>query len=352
MKKPKHCPRKVLTILFTLAVFCIFTVTMLIISLIVIFLAHRKILNLNSPSAPQMSLIIAIFAISSILVGTVLSAILFRIPLKPFNYLIEGMNRLTAGDYKTRIYFGQSQIGKELASSFNCLADELQNTEMLRSDFINNFSHEFKTPIVSILGFAKLLNRGNLTEEQKKEYLTIIEEESARLSSMATNVLDLTKVENQMILTDLTQFNLSEQIRTCILLLEKKWEKKHLELSINFGEHMILANEEMLKQVWINLLDNAIKFTPEGERITINIHNEKTAFTITIKNTGSVIDEIDKDRIFNKFYQGDTSHACEGTGTGLAIVKKIIELHSGRVCAESKNNETIFSVILPQQDEP
>lgn len=131
---------------------------------------------------------------------------------------------------------------------------------MLRSDFINNFSHEFKTPIVSIAGFAKLLRRGNLTDEQKEEYLEVIEEESLRLSAMANNVLNLTRVENQTILTEVTRFNLSEQIRGAVLLLAEKWTPKNLYMDMQFGEHMICANEELLKQVWINLLDNAIKF--------------------------------------------------------------------------------------------
>ena len=116
------------------------------------------------------------------------------------------------------------------------MAEELENTKVLRGDFINNFSHEFKTPIVSIAGFAKLLKRGNLTGQQKKEYLDIIEEEALRLSAMATNVMNMTKVENQTILTDISEYNLSEQLRSCILLLERDWERKDLELQLDFGE--------------------------------------------------------------------------------------------------------------------
>lgn len=151
------------------------------------------------------------------------------------------------------------------------MAEELENTQMLRSDFINNFSHEFKTPIVSIAGFAKLLRRGNLTDAQKEEYLAIIEEESLRLAAMATNVMNLTKVENQTILTDLTTFNLSEQIRACVLLLEEKWSRKELDLDLEFPEYTIRANEELLKQVWINLLDNAIKYSPNYGEIGVRI---------------------------------------------------------------------------------
>lgn len=187
-----------------------------------------------------------------------------KIILKPIKRIIDQLDRLASGDFKTRLHFGKPIADhptfKQVEKSFNRAAEELDYTEMLRSDFINNFSHEFKTPIVSIAGFAKLLRRGNLTDEQKEEYLEVIEEESLRLSAMANNVLNLTRVENQTILTEVTRFNLSEQIRGAVLLLAEKWTPKNLYMDMQFGEHMICANEELLKQVWINLLDNAIKF--------------------------------------------------------------------------------------------
>ena len=226
------------------------------------------------------------------------------------------------------------------------LAEELQNTEMLRSDFINNFSHEFKTPIISIAGFAKLLKRGNLSEKQKLEYIDIIEEESLRLSYMATNVLNLTKVENQSILTDIMEFNLSEQIRSSVLLLENRWTKKHLEFSLEFEECNIFANEELLKQVWINLLDNAIKFSQEYGLIEVKIKEEQETYKVSVANAGYEIPQESMDKIFNKFYQADESHASEGNGVGLAIVKKIVELHKGSVVVESKNGITVFEITL------
>ncbi len=165
--------------------------------------------------------------------------------------LIQQINRLAAGDYSARLRFGRAFSSLpgmiSLAESFNKMATELQSTEMLRHDFINNFSHEFKTPIVSIAGFAKLLRRGGLTEPQKEEYLAIIEEESLRLADMATNVLNLTKIENQTILTNVSSFDLSEQIRACILLLESKWTAKNIGFRIDFDEFEITANEEQLQ---------------------------------------------------------------------------------------------------------
>ena len=227
------------------------------------------------------------------------------------------------------------------------MAEELENTEMLRGDFINNFSHEFKTPIVSIAGLAKLVNKGDLDEEQRSQYLNTIESESLRLADMATNVLNLTKVENQTILSEITEYNLSEQIRSCVLLLENKWTQKDIGLSLDFDEINIEGNEELLKQIWINLTDNAIKFSPKGGTVTIEIEEDSEYTTVRVKNTGSEISEADRRKIWNKFYQADKSHTTEGNGIGLAIVKRIVDLHGGEVDVESGNGEVCFSVALP-----
>lgn len=296
-------------------------------------------------------LLLVAFIISYV-VALFMTFLLSKIPLRPIRLLIEKMDRLTSGDYNVRIKLTKSLERhngvKELSESFNMLAEELGNTEMLRGDFINNFSHEFKTPIVSIAGFTKLLKKGNLTEEQKAEYLDIIEEESLRLSAMATNVLNLTKVENQTILTDVSAFNLSEQLRKCVLLSEGKWSKKNISFDLQFEEYMITAGEELLKQVWINLIDNAIKFSPEGATIAIDVSESDGELLISVCNEGEEITEEQKKRIFNKFYQADESHSSEGNGIGLALVKKVVELHKGTVSVESKSGKTIFEVNLPK----
>ena len=229
------------------------------------------------------------------------------------------------------------------------MASDLDGIEMFRNDFINNFSHEFKTPLVSITGFAKLLAKGNLSEEQKREYLLAIEEESARLSYLATNVLKLTKVENQMILSDLSTFNLSEQIRSAVLLLEREWSEKKLELDLDFDDYEIEANEELLKEIWINLFDNAVKFTPRCGTVSISIDAKDENYIVTVSNTGSTIHEEKRERIFKKFYQTDESHATKGNGIGLAIVKKIVDLHSGEITVKSENELTSFVVLLPKK---
>lgn len=284
--------------------------------------------------------------------GVVIAAFLSRKGLIYVNRIINRMNRLASGDYKARLSYGVPICYHptiiEVTNSFNRMAEELEKTEMLRMDFINNLSHEFKTPIVSIAGFAKLLKKENLTEEQRKEYLDIIEEEARRLAAMATNVLNMTKVENQTILTDISKYNLSEQIRSSILLLEEIWTKKNLEFNLEFGEHFICANEELLKEVWINLLHNAVKFAPENGEISIKMEERGEKIFTAISNPAEKITKEEQRKIFNKFYQLDESHSTEGNGIGLVIVKRVVELHKGKVSVDWENGMVTFGVELPK----
>ncbi len=295
---------------------------------------------------------VLLFACNSLVLGAILSGTVGKLPLKPVNKIITQMNRLASGDFKARLRFkgrlAKHPVAVEVCDSFNKMAEELENTEMLRSDFINNFSHEFKTPIVSVAGFAKLLKRGNLTEEQKAEYIDIIEEESLRLAAMATNVMNLTKYENQTILSDVQSFNLSEQIRSSILSLEGKWSKKKIEFSLNFSEYTVEGNKDMLRQVWINLIDNAIKFSPDGATVVADIKDEGKTYLVSVSNNGVQIPADRQKKIFNKFYQADESHSSEGNGIGLALVKSAVELHGGTVWVTSENGLTVFSVRLPK----
>mgnify|MGYP001111584256 FL=1 len=284
-------------------------------------------------------------------IGFVVVITATTIPLRPVSNLILQMNRLASGDFQARLKFGRLLTSHpafaELTDSFNKMAEELGNTEMLRNDFINNFSHEFKTPIVSVAGFAKVLKRGGLTPEQQAEYLNIIEAESLRLSYMATNVLNLTRIENQSILTNVSRFNLSEQIRSCILLLEHKWAPKELEWKLDFGEHEIWGNEELLKQVWINLIDNAVKFSAHGDIVEIRLAQKEQEIRVSVINSGPEIPAEAREKIFNKFYQADESHSSEGNGVGLAIVKRVAQLHGGRALVRSQGGITEFTVELP-----
>ena len=290
--------------------------------------------------------IIAVFILSGVLIGTIITAGISRLVLKPSWQLLSGVRRLAQGDFSVRIDLGGAYEMKELASNFNQLAQELENTEILRSDFINNFSHEFKTPIVSVKGLVELLKKNSLTVEKRVAYLRIIEEELDRVSDMATNILNLSKIENQTILTDVTEFNLSEQIRTCILLLEKKWSKKNIDFKLDFDEYNCFGNEDMLKQVWINLLDNAIKFSFDNSTVSVDIEETDTDLTVKITNSGETIPEEEFKNIFNKFYQKDKKALSEGNGIGLYIVSHVVKLHKGTVQVQSKDSLTTFTVTL------
>lgn len=342
-----------LLLMFVLVLFVSGLINSGVTTLVVYTLVKHGVLQFAADVVPDAGKLMVFSMLLSIPVGLLVAATVSKFPLKPVRDLIDGMDRLASGDFKTRVSVGKIMrrypAFVAVSDSFNKMAEELESTEMLRSDFINNFSHEFKTPIVSIAGFAKLLKRGNLSADQQQEYLSAIEEESMRLSYMATNVLSLTKVENQTILSDVSQYNLSEQIRSCILLLENKWSKKDIELQLDFGEHTVHANEELLKQVWINLLDNAVKFTPDGHTIQVRISELERSITVVVMNTGSEIPKESQGKIFHKFYQADESHSSQGNGVGLAIVKRITELHGGKVSVTSENEVTAFTVELPKK---
>jgi signal transduction histidine kinase len=338
-----------------LAIVCfIVLLSAVLLAIGLVFLLIRLNVFEGVPEEIRMSNIVLILILTSAVMGWALVLLLGKFPLKPINLLVDGLNSLAAGNFKTRISYKKNllknfQTFREIEATFNKLAKELESTEMLRSDFINNFSHEFKTPIVSIAGFAKLLKKGNLSEEQKAQYLEAIEEESMRLAYMATNILNMTKVENQEILSDITEFNLSEQVRFAVLLLEDKWVKKNVEFQLDFDEYTIEANEELLKQVWINLMDNAIKFSPRGAEVSLDIHEVGSSYHVSVSNRGQDIPKDKQKKLFNKFYQADESHAQEGNGIGLAIVKKIVDLHDGKVSFQSENGLTVFTVELPKK---
>ena len=352
MKKKEHTGRLALVLLISGIVFAANFIVMVLTIGVIYGLVHLGIIETTGGRVGLPGLL-KFFFYASLVMGCLLASLTGKITLKPIKRIIDQLDRLAGGDFRARLHFGKP-IGdhpafRQMEQSFNRAAEELEHTEMLRSDFINNFSHEFKTPIVSIAGFAKLLRHGNLTKEQREEYLQVIEEESLRLSAMANNVLNLTRVENQTILTEVTRFNLSEQIRSAVLLLGEKWMPKNLFMDMQFGEYIICANEELLKQVWINLLDNAIKFSEPDGTVTVAISEEGEELTVSVSNRGK---DIPKDRIrhiFNKFYQADESHSSEGNGIGLAVVKKACGLHGGTVSVKSENGTTTFTVRLPKQ---
>lgn len=269
--------------------------------------------------------------------------------LRPIHKVNRAMKKVSQGDFSIRLDEREctGEI-RELVSSYNHMAEELSGIEMFRTDFINNFSHEFKTPIVSIRGFARQLERGDLTDEQRREYTRIIAVESERLANMSANVLLLTKLENQQIVTDKRRYRLDEQLRGCILLLEKQWEEKEIELKLDLDELEYEGNEEMMSHIWVNLLNNAIKFSPQGGELEVSCMQVQSFIVTRVTDHGEGMDLGTQMRVFEKFYQGDSAHATEGNGLGLSLVKRIVDLCGGKVTVHSAPGKgTTFSVYLP-----
>ena len=342
-----------LAFLFSAIVFCALTVAVVASAVVTFLVVRSDIIPTTKEMVPIIWTTCAIMAAIAMIFGAMLALLSIKLPFRPILELMAAMDKLAEGDFHTRVkarFLQQKHPGLlALTQSFNKMAEQLENTEMLRSDFINNFSHEFKTPIVSIAGFAKLLRRGNLPEAEQAEYLAIIEEESLRLSYMATNVLNLTKIENQSILSDTAVYNVSEQLRSAVLLLEDEWMRKDLELQLDFDEYSICASEELMKQVFINLLDNAMKFAPEGGIVRVEVTQNDQDTRVAVSNDGPRIPGDQIEKIFRKFYQADESRTSKGNGIGLAIVRRVMELHGGSVEVNSDERWTTFTAILPKE---
>lgn len=296
-------------------------------------------------------ILMLIFLTVSVIIGTLLSAVATRSIIKPINDIKNAMKKVEQGDFTVKVdrtdTYGEID---ELVQSYNRMADELNGIEIFRGDFINSFSHEFKTPIVSIQGFARQLEKDSLPEEKRKEYIGIIISESKRLTNLSSNILLLNKFENQQFVTDMTDFYLDEQLRSCILLLEKQWTKKNIGFDIELEPIRFHGNQEMLSQVWVNILSNSIKFSPDGTVITVKSSVKGGKIRIDIIDQGEGMDKETIHRIFERFYQGDSAHASEGNGLGLPLVKRIVELCSGTIRVDSqKGKGTVFSVFFEQK---
>ncbi len=292
--------------------------------------------------------------IASVCIGTSLTFLLSKRFLKPMKQLVKANKLVAQGDFSVRVEEFEGRTGElqELLHSFNLMVQELEGIEMYRSDFINNFSHEFKTPIVSVRGFAKQLKNPNLSEEQRQEYVDIIIKESEKLSGMSANVLQISKLENQTLVTDKTHYSLDEQIRKSILLLERQWEEKDLGFELELPSVTFYGNADMVAHIWNNLLQNAIKFTGVGGTIDIALWEKGDIVSVCIGDNGCGMSEETCSHIFEKFYQGNPSHSNEGNGLGLAIVKRIVELCNGTITVDSiPGKGTSFTVELPNPKE-
>ena len=290
------------------------------------------------------------------MISVPLAAIFGKYYLRPLKALRAATKEVKKGNFDVRVPIALDVHNHPktemdvLIADFNEMVGELGGIEIFRNDFINNFSHEFKTPIVSIRGFAKELQFADLSDEQRQEYAKIIAEESDRLAKLSISVLELSKLENQQIVSDKHEFYLDEQLRQCILLQETAWTEKGIDMIPELEEVRFFGNEEMLNRVWSNLIGNAIKFTPEGGIVTVRLNADEDYVTVTVADTGIGMTEETVRHIFEKFYQGEKSHTHAGYGIGLTVASRVIKLCGGTVNVESKLGEgSTFSVSLPRQ---
>ena len=295
-------------------------------------IAHTLNSNWNIP------LLLELISVS-VVVGGVMTAVISRAFFNPVKNLRQAMDKVANGDFTIQLDTDKSSSGeiKELYAGFNLMTNELKATEILQTDFISNVSHEFKTPINAIEGYSTLLQGCENLDDDQKEYVEKILFNTGRLSSLVSNILLLSKIENQSIQAKREVFSLDEQIRETIVALETAWAPKNIELDVELDSVKYNGNEIMMRHIWSNLISNAIKFTPENSTVSIRLQNQKDKFIFSVTDQGEGLSDEAKKHLFDKFYQADTSHKSEGNGLGLALVKQILDIDGGDITAENVN---------------
>ncbi len=337
---------KRIILLFTLTVCGLLFVEMILAAGIVMLLMHWGWFSGGDISSHLITLYLLILFF---IIGASMTYLIGNHLFVPLNDLNESMKKVTNGDYTVQVKedVGFSEL-REMSRNFNIMVRELNNTTIIHSDFTRNVSHEFKTPLSTIEGYATLLENRDLTEEERYQYAAAIVESTHRLTKLTGNILELSRLENQTIHITKEDFSLDEQLREVILLYESAWEEKSLDIEPDLPETTCHGNRELLFHVWQNLLNNAIKFTPSGGCILINIKDGKDSLSVTISDNGLPISSEDQKRIFEQFYQADTSHTSDGNGLGLPIACKVVSLHGGSISVESNDELTSFTVTLPK----
>ena len=332
-------------ILFSLVLFAIITITSFLTMTLTMLMYRFELLNTN-----RNPVVILVPVAISVLVGTITSRRIGKRPIHAIEEISQATKDVANGNFSVQLK--QSipiEEFQEMVTNFNIMTKQLASTEMLRNDFIANVSHEFKTPLAAIEGYSTLLQKKGLSEEKRMEYTARILYNTKRLTTLTGNILLLSKLENQEIGISKEKFCLDEQLREIILLFEDQWSEKNLELDIDLDNVDYIGSKELLAQVWQNILENAIKFTPQDGKIQVLLRAEADNIKIIIADNGVGMDEETRKRVFEKFYQGDSSRTSTGNGLGLALAKRIVDLHNGDISISSKENRgTTFTVVLPK----
>ena len=328
-----------LTILFSLLVFCILFLTMIFMLCSIVLVTQYKLFYI-----PHDYIGFIWFSIASIFIGTTFAHFIGKKSIRFFASISEASKKVAKGDFNVQIDENMKvKELREMSHNFNLMIRELAGMEMF-----SNVSHEFKTPLSAIEGYTTLLQTPNLPEDKKQFYISKILYNTNRLSELTGHILLLSRLENQNISIPKSTFSLDEQIRQIILLFERDWTEKNIDLDINLEEINYLGNEELLAQVWQNIIGNALKFTNPNGKIKVFMESNDKYIVIDIIDNGIGIDEATQARIFEKFYQGDKSHTIKGNGLGLALSKQIIELHNGFISVSSqKDKGSKFTISLP-----
>ena len=293
---------------------------------------------------------VVIVIINIFLLSGILMKIMTKKMLQPIQQITEATKEVASGNFEIELETKREDEIAELIKNFNKMVKELRSIEGIQRDFVDNVSHEFKTPISSIQGFAQLLQEDEISKEERIEYAGIIIEESNRLLNLSSNMLKLSNLQNKELITNKQNINIADQIKSSIRLLEKQWKEKNIKFNVSLEKKTFYGDEELIFQVWVNLIENAIKFSKENGNIDITMKTSEDNLIVMVKDYGIGIEKPEK--IFNRFYQADESHSQSGYGLGLAIVKRIIELSEGKILVESKKGEgATFSVILPLSKE-
>lgn len=303
----------------------------------------KDLLNISSRS-------IRVSIVSILLITIALMQNISRKIVNPIKKITDATKKVASGDFTIELETKRDDEIGELTHNFNKMVKELNSIECLQKDFINNVSHEIKTPISSIQGFAKLLEADDLSKEERKEYAEIIKEESDRLLYLSTNILKLAKLENQERIMNKTKFNIAEQIRRTISVLEPKWKEKNIKFNVSLKEQEFWGEKDLMYQVWMNIIENSIKFSKQDGQIDVKMKTNQDSIIVEIKDYGIGMEEEEAKKIFDRFYQVDKSHTKPGAGLGMTIAKRIVELSDGKIEVTSKLNEsTTFIVTLPSK---
>ena len=271
-----------------------------------------------------------------LLIGLLFTSQLSKYFFNPIKKLRRAIDQVAEGDFSVRLEDqSSSKEIMEIYTGFNLMAHELSSTEILQTDFVSNVSHEFKTPISAIEGYSTLLQGSENLDDNQREYVDKILLNTRRLSSLVGSILLLSKLENQQIPTNQSSYRLDEQIRQSLVAQEIAWIQKDIELDVELERLSYLGNEPMMRHVWDNLISNAVKFSPQGGTIKLRLTRKPEKLVFTIEDQGSGLSEETQKHIFDKFYQGDSSHKQEGNGLGLALVKRILTIEKGQITAEN-----------------